>query len=84
FGPTKKYSLKDFKTRLHNPYRKNKNLAGTVATPPLVVKHVRFSIRFPISCTNHASRFVDSNVSVAKICNPSGSNPAGFCQHTLD
>ncbi|KAH9025344.1 hypothetical protein EDB84DRAFT_1273546 [Lactarius hengduanensis] len=28
--------------------------------------------------------FVGGNVTAAKICNPSGSNPAGFCQHTLD
>jgi hypothetical protein len=29
-------------------------------------------------------QFIGSNVSAVKICNPDGSNPAGFCQHTLD
>ena len=30
------------------------------------------------------TRFVGSNMLGIKICNPTGTNPAGYCQHTLD
>ena len=51
-----------------------------------LLDYVRILIRFSTSWStaNLASRFIGGGMIGIKICNPTGTNPVGYCQHTLD
>ena len=48
------------------------------------VESVRLLFSSLLSSTHLASRFIGANLSAAKICNPAGPNPLGYCLNTLD